>query len=88
MIVDVELKQRRLLLNFTQAKLASALGVTPTAVAYWERGERKPATPQMLDMALSWLESQQNKSERHKNLMKIFNENIESSRIALTRKKS
>ena len=72
MIVDVELKQRRLSLNLTQSELASALGVTETAVAYWERGERKPATPQMLDMALSWLESQQNKSERHKKLMKVL----------------
>lgn len=88
MIVDVELKQRRLSLNLTQSELASALGVTETAVAYWERGERKPATPQMLDMALSWLESQQNKSERHKKLMKVLDKNIENSRTALSRKKS
>ena len=51
-----ELKRRRLAINLTQAELAKALGVTVTAIGMWERGERTPATPQMLNLALCQIE--------------------------------
>lgn len=81
-----EIKNRRLNLNMTQAEFAEALGITANAVALWERGERTPATPKMLDMALCWLESQQPKSARHKKTMSRINATIEESRAALTKK--
>ena len=50
------LKQHRLALNLTQTQLAEELGVTVTAVAMWERGERQPATPKMLSLAMRQIE--------------------------------
>lgn len=42
-----ELRTARLALNWTQAELGEALGVTVTTVARWERGERP--IPSFLD---------------------------------------
>jgi transcriptional regulator with XRE-family HTH domain len=39
------LRQKRTQLGLTQAQLAKKLGVTVTAVARWERGERKIFEP-------------------------------------------
>lgn len=77
---STEIKKRRLALNMTQVQLAVALGVSSTTVAYWERGERQPEAPEMLSMAISWLEYQQPKSERHKKLMAQLNQSITESR--------
>ncbi|MGH7321002.1 MAG: helix-turn-helix domain-containing protein [Candidatus Rokuibacteriota bacterium] len=40
-----ELRGLRDLLELTQAQLAARLGVTPTSVARWERGERAISEP-------------------------------------------
>jgi DNA-binding transcriptional regulator YiaG len=40
-----EFKQKRRTLALTQLQLAAELGVTVTAVARWERGERKISEP-------------------------------------------
>ena len=50
-----ELRQRRRALGLTQAALGAALGVTATTVARWERGERVPMTPRVLQLALDGL---------------------------------
>lgn len=81
-----EIKNRRAALGMTQTELANALGITETAIRHWESGRRSPVTPQMLDMALSWLETQQPKSDRHKTTMARINATIENSRAALSKK--
>jgi len=40
-----EFKRKRLALKMTQAQLAAKLGVTSTAVARWEREERRVSEP-------------------------------------------
>lgn len=37
--------------NISQAELASRLGVTPTAVLFWESGRNEPGAARMLQMA-------------------------------------
>jgi len=39
------LRSLRAALGVTQDSLARALGVTPTAVAHWEAGHRRPSGP-------------------------------------------
>ncbi|HWQ32553.1 MAG TPA: helix-turn-helix transcriptional regulator [Blastocatellia bacterium] len=54
-----EIRTRRLKLGMTQAELGQALGVSGNAVALWEREERSPEAPLMLEMALDYLLTQQ-----------------------------
>jgi len=54
-----ELKRQREKLGFTQAELASALGVHRVAVARWETGTRK--IPSMLRLALKALVQERRK---------------------------
>lgn len=78
-----EIKQRRLVLGLTQAELGEKLGVTGLTVSYWETGRRTPEASEMLSMAMSWLEYQQPKSERHKELIQQLNQSIAESRTRI-----
>jgi predicted ATPase/DNA-binding CsgD family transcriptional regulator len=50
-----ELRARRLGLGMTQRQLAADLGVTPTTLARWERGERAISNPVLVRLALDHL---------------------------------
>lgn len=50
-----DLRLRRRAIGATQSALAAALGVTPTTVARWERGEQTIGNPEMLKLALERL---------------------------------
>jgi predicted ATPase/DNA-binding CsgD family transcriptional regulator len=53
-----ELRERRLALGMSQRGLATALGVTVTTVARWERGERAISGPVIVRLALDHLAAQ------------------------------
>lgn len=78
-----EIKNRRIALGLTQVELADELGISSIAIQHWENERRTPATPKMLDLALCWLESQQNRTVRDKATMKRINATIKASRKAL-----
>ena len=42
-----QVKERRKMLGYTQARLAAEIGVTPNTVARYERDEFKPSPPVM-----------------------------------------
>ncbi len=50
-----ELRAGRLGLGMTQRQLAAELGVTPTTLARWERGERAISNPVLVRLALDHL---------------------------------
>ena len=50
-----ELRDRRLGLGMSQRQLADELGVTPTTLARWERGERTISNPVLVRLALDHL---------------------------------
>src|ERR1700722_12850607 len=50
-----ELRGRRLGLGMSQRQLAAELGVTPTTLARWERGERAISNPVLVRLALEHL---------------------------------
>ena len=47
-----QIKQTRLALRLTHAQLGTALGVTASLLAQWERGEAAPEHPRLLELAL------------------------------------
>ena len=51
-----ELRDRRLGLGMSQRQLAAELGVTPTTLARWERGERAISNPVLVRLALDHLD--------------------------------
>ncbi len=66
---STDIKQRRHALNLTQEQLAGAFGISKNTVARWERGEREPDMPLILEMAFNWLERMQPKKLRHQKIM-------------------
>ncbi len=50
-----ELRRRRTALGLTQAALADLLGITPTSVGRWERGEQRPSRSGQLRAVLDGL---------------------------------
>lgn len=59
-MIPEDLRAARKQLGLTQAGLAAALGVTTTAVAYWERGERP--MPPWMDLAIDGLRSRRSEN--------------------------
>jgi transcriptional regulator with XRE-family HTH domain len=59
-----ELKERRAVLGFTQARLAEVLAVKPNTVARWERGLL--AVPQTVALAMATVEREHGGSPKVK----------------------
>lgn len=59
-----DLKKWRGRNDYSQAKLAQALGVAVMTVSRWETGER--SIPAFLNLALNWLEYEGGKDKKHK----------------------
>lgn len=54
-MTNLDLKAARKTLNYTQAQLAKAIGVSTGTVARWE-GANNPGTPKYVDVAIGcWL---------------------------------
>ena len=64
-----EIKERRKSLNLTQEQLAGAFGIAKNTVARWERGEREPDMPLVLEMAFNWLERMQPKKNHQRKIL-------------------
>ncbi|MFN7948393.1 MAG: helix-turn-helix transcriptional regulator [Blastocatellia bacterium] len=54
------IRERRQRLKLTQGELAARLGVALNTVSRWENGLSTPESGEMLDLALNWLEMEQN----------------------------
>ena len=52
-----QMKNLRARLDWSQERLAEALGVHPMTVSKWERGEN--AIPRLAELACKWIESQE-----------------------------
>ena len=59
-----DLKKWRRRNDYSQAKLAKALGVAVMTVSRWETGER--SNPVFLNLALNWLEYEGRKAKEQK----------------------
>ena len=45
------IRELRIAANLTQLELANAIGVTPSAVYKWERGQTEPSATNLKDLA-------------------------------------
>ena len=50
-IIGKSIKEKRLELGFSQQKLAQLIGVTHTAISYWENGVNVPNVPDVWKLA-------------------------------------
>lgn len=66
-----ELKARRQALGYSQDKLAKKLGVTTSTLARWEQGVLNIGNPDMLNLALNSIETQESQSKTAKTKKKI-----------------
>ena len=46
-----KIKKLRLFINMSQKELAKKMGLSPSTVSMWEKGERSPRTDKLPDLA-------------------------------------